>query len=320
VICLGAQSILSGSGALTYSWSGGISDNAAFTPSVTSSYTLTGTDANNCIGTAVTTVTVNDLPVLLVTASSSISCEAESTTLTVSGASSYTWSSSETSPSIVITPSATTQYTILATDANTCTNSLVYTQSVTPCPGTFTAYALTTNVTCNGKNDGKIMIQASSSYTDPVLSYFWNPSSLCPGNNCDSVTHLQSGSYSVLVKITYTLNNILVKTDSLLLDPIVIMDLNGECEIKVYKGITANSDGLNDVLTIENIEEFPENTVSVFNRWGVEVFKAKGYNNKDKVWPLKDEASHLQPGTYFYIIDLGNGDKPLKGWVELIKN
>ena len=102
--------------------------------------------------------------------------------------------------------------------------------------------------------------------------------------------------------------------------PIVILDENGECEVKVFSGITSNNDGVNDVLTITNVEEFPACKVTVFTRWGQEVASIKGYNNKDKAWPLSSEISKFPANTYFYLIDLGNGAKPMKGWVELIKN
>ena len=320
VICFGGSVTLSGSGALTYTWSNGISDNILFSPTSTAVYTLTATDVNTCTNTAVTSITVNNLPVLSVTGSPSISCEAQTTTLTVSGAASYTWNTNENTPSIVIAPTVTTVYTVTAIDANTCKNTISYTQSVTPCPGVFTATVVKTDISCIGKDDGKIVITPATSYSNPVISYIWNPSSLCPGNNCDTLKHLASGTYNLKLKITYTVNGTLVKTDSLVLAPITLVDLSGACEVKIFNGITANGDGANDVFTIENIEQFPDNKVEVFNRWGQKVFEMKGYNNLDKAWPLKDDLGKLSPNTYFYIIDLGSGSKPIKGWIELLKN
>lgn len=319
VICLGGQSTLSGSGASTYTWTDAIKDNVAFSPTLTTTYTLTATDLNTCTNTAVATITVNSLPVLSVAGTPTLSCEGESTTLTALGALSYSWSTSEVTTAIVITPTSTTVFTITATDINTCTNTLIYTQSVSPCPGSFTAQALSRNVTCRGKDDGSIRIIATSSYTDPVVSYIWSPATLCPNNDCDSLKNLKAGTYNVMVKITYTVNGILVKMDSLALDPIVLTDLNGDCEIKVFSGVTLNNDGVNDMLQIENIEEYPNNKVMVFNRWGQEVYSVSGYDNKEKGWPKKGEANNLSSNTYFYIVDPGNGAKPIKGWIELIK-
>lgn len=319
-LCLGEQTQLSGSGALTYTWSNAITNNVAFSPTITATYTLSATDANTCENTAVTTVTVHALPVLTVSGTPSLSCEAETTTLTVSGASSYTWNTGATSSGIIITPTATTVFTIVATDLNTCTNTVSYTQSVSPCPGTFTAYTTSRDVSCKGKNDGQIIIVASASYTQATLNYTWDPALPCSSGGCDTLNNLKAGSYHVTVKVTYTLNGSLVKTDSLKLGPVVINDLNGDCGLTVFNGVTANGDGINDVLTIENIAQYPNNRVTVFNRWGQQVFDMKGYNNTDKAWPLKEDLSKLSSNTYFYVIEPGDGSKLIKGWIELFMN
>jgi gliding motility-associated-like protein len=101
-----------------------------------------------------------------------------------------------------------------------------------------------------------------------------------------------------------------------------ILDENDPCDIIVYKGITANSDGINDVFEVENIqlETYQNNTVQIFNRWGQLITEIKGYNNSSKSWPNKDELGKLESGTYFYVIDLGDGSPLLKNWIELIKN
>ena len=61
-ICAGESVTLSGSGAATYSWDNGIIDNNVFSPSVTTTYTLTGTDANGCSATDNVVITVNPSP------------------------------------------------------------------------------------------------------------------------------------------------------------------------------------------------------------------------------------------------------------------
>ncbi|MCX6185776.1 MAG: PKD domain-containing protein [Bacteroidetes bacterium] len=61
-ICIGSSSILYGSGATTYTWTGGVINNVPFAPSSTASYTVTGIDSNNCSNTASKTITVNQMP------------------------------------------------------------------------------------------------------------------------------------------------------------------------------------------------------------------------------------------------------------------
>jgi trimeric autotransporter adhesin len=72
-ICVGATVALSGSGAASYQWSGGVSNNTSFTPGVGNNfYVLTGTDANGCQNTDTVWVNVLPLPVASVTADTTI--------------------------------------------------------------------------------------------------------------------------------------------------------------------------------------------------------------------------------------------------------
>ena len=61
-VCAGSSVTLTGGGAISYSWSGGVTDGVSFSPSSTSSYTVIGTDSNKCINTAIIKITVNPLP------------------------------------------------------------------------------------------------------------------------------------------------------------------------------------------------------------------------------------------------------------------
>jgi PKD repeat protein len=58
-ICAGQQITLNGSGANTYSWTGGVNNGTPFSPTATQTYTVTGTDANGCSSTALITVFVD---------------------------------------------------------------------------------------------------------------------------------------------------------------------------------------------------------------------------------------------------------------------
>ncbi|MBK8683832.1 MAG: hypothetical protein IPN26_01980 [Bacteroidetes bacterium] len=61
-VCLGQSMTLNGTGASTYTWSGGVMNNSLFTINNTTTYTVTGTDANGCSATNTKLVTVNALP------------------------------------------------------------------------------------------------------------------------------------------------------------------------------------------------------------------------------------------------------------------
>lgn len=135
VICKGASVSLSGTGASTYTWTGGVVNGAAFTPTTTATYTVTGANASACTNTAVITVTVNALPVIGASSTHSMICTGSSSTLTATGASSYTWNTGGTTAGITVSPTVTTSYTVTGMNANGCTAMAMVTQSVSLCTG-----------------------------------------------------------------------------------------------------------------------------------------------------------------------------------------
>ncbi|MCM4165904.1 MULTISPECIES: gliding motility-associated C-terminal domain-containing protein [unclassified Arenibacter] len=87
---------------------------------------------------------------------------------------------------------------------------------------------------------------------------------------------------------------------------LIIMD----DEVEVFNVITPNNDGIHDVLTIRGIENYPNNTIKIYNRWGVLVYATKAYNNDSNYFDGTSEGratiasdNQLPVGTYFYILD-----------------
>ena len=82
------------------------------------------------------------------------------------------------------------------------------------------------------------------------------------------------------------------------------------------EAFTPNGDGINDAWTIPYIDEYPNNVVKVYNRWGHVVFETRSYrNNWEGVY--NDNRDKLPAGSYMYVIDLGDGSKPIQGWIYL---
>ncbi len=80
-------------------------------------------------------------------------------------------------------------------------------------------------------------------------------------------------------------------------------------ELVIFSGFSPNGDGVNDDFRVLGIEEFPDNRFIVFNRWGNEVFNQRGYDNSlAKAFTGRWNGKDLPDGTYFYVLDLGNGD------------
>jgi gliding motility-associated-like protein len=121
-ICIGEQVTLVGSGAATYSWSGGIQDGIAFSPNATTTYTVTGTSAQGCVATDQVTVTVNPLPVVIAGADVSV-CENETVTLIASGANTYSWTNNVVNGVSFIPSSGVTTYSVTGTSSQGCTDT-----------------------------------------------------------------------------------------------------------------------------------------------------------------------------------------------------
>ena len=87
----------------------------------------------------------------------------------------------------------------------------------------------------------------------------------------------------------------------------------------VYNGFSPNDDGKNDGFYIRGIENYPENEVVVFNRWGNEVYRKKGYRN-DSAWQGTWNNLAVPDGTYFYCIYLNDSKGTKKiGYLQIMK-
>jgi len=163
VICSGKSATLTGSGASTYTWNAGPTSAAhVVSPLSNTSYTLFGTAANGCTTSAAQSMSVNALPVLTITPSSSVICSGSSATLTGSGASTYTWNGGPAAAAYVVSPLTTTNYTLVATAVNTCTNSVVQSVSVMASP--VLTITPSSTVICTGKT-ATLTGSGASTYT-----------------------------------------------------------------------------------------------------------------------------------------------------------
>lgn len=94
--------------------------------------------------------------------------------------------------------------------------------------------------------------------------------------------------------------------------------LDGDLEI--FTAVSPNGDGVNDTFIIQGIAQFPNNELSIFNRWGVKVYSKKGYDNswagisEGRVTVAEDEQ--LPVGTYYYVLKI-DGQKDRAGYLYI---
>ena len=81
------------------------------------------------------------------------------------------------------------------------------------------------------------------------------------------------------------------------------------CEVEVFNAVSPDGDGINDILVIWGLDCHPNNTVQVYNRWGVEVYNTTAYGTNGNYFRgisegrvTLSQGEELPVGTYFYII------------------
>lgn len=96
-------------------------------------------------------------------------------------------------------------------------------------------------------------------------------------------------------------------------DPInVVLEIS---DLDIPEGFSPNGDGKNDFFRINNIQFSPDNQLTILNRWGSQVFQMQGYDN---TWNGHDQqGKELSDGTYFYVLELNNGQNPITGYIIL---
>lgn len=135
-ICAGNSATLTANGASTYNWSPSVgiptNNTVTATPSTTTIYTVTGT-TGVCSATATSTVTVNSLP--NITVNSPTICIGSATTLSATGANTYTWNTAAIGATISPSPTVTTSYSVTGTNTVTgCSNEVTSTITVNSPP------------------------------------------------------------------------------------------------------------------------------------------------------------------------------------------
>ncbi len=290
-----------GNPAYSYTWTGasGTFSVPDLTGLSTGVYTLTTVDSKGCRKDTTVTI-VPGFTVIADAGRDTSFCFLNQ--LTLNGINSinavnYTW---EAVPGNTIATTVTTQINPLP---GTNTFVLLVTSSVTGCYDLDTVLVTVHNLpdVDAGPNYSISLFTSTQIGGSPTtvsgLTYTWLPSGTLDNPN------VQNPIASNTVNTTYT---------------VFVTDANG-CvwsdtmyvhiypEIKIPNGFSPNNDGRNDAWVIDNLEQFPNNRVEVYNRWGELLFTQSPYQNK---WDGKFKGKDLPVGTYYYIINLNHEAYP----------
>jgi len=309
-LCTGNTLNLSVSSGTTYSWTGPNGFTSTLQSPVISNITAAGAGvykatvtSGNCSATNSVTVSVYAQPVADAGSDVTI-CSGESTTLGASGGLSYSWlpTTGLSDPSIanpVASPTDTTEYVVTVSNSNACTATDTVMVNVLQKP---VANAGADKFITQGQS-----VTLDGSAKGSNVSYYWTPNEYLSN---DAVLRPVA---SPPEDITYTLHVVsnvgcgVEATDNVF--------------VRVYKKVvipntfTPNGDGINDTWDIVALNTYPESVTQVFNRYGTVVYKSKGYSI---AWDGKCNNQLVPAGTYYYIIDLKNGNV-FSGWVLVMR-
>jgi gliding motility-associated-like protein len=313
---MAVANVSGGTTAYTYSWSPIAGTNDTLSNLAAGTYTVTVTDANGCTGTD--SLTIID-PAALTTAAvgpSDVCGSSAGLTGTLQLNQTGLWTSSDPGVTFDNSTSSIVQANNLQYGATT-TFTWTVTNSLTLCTASATVQVHADEpVTAEIQPEDTVFCLNAPDYdghfhlnaTQPVAgSGTWsvisgsgtidNPSALnahyeiaVAGSSVVMWT-VVNGVCSASDTITFALNN------------------DGPClELELPTGITPNSDTYNDDYDIHGIENYPQNTFIVFNRWGNEVYKKENYRNHD--WKGDNtNGKPLPDGTYYVILLIHDDNK-----------
>ncbi len=269
-ICSGNPTILTASGASTYSWStSATTSTISVNPSSTTVYTVTGNNGA-CSDVKTSTVNVTTTPTVVVTPSTAVHCiGSNSTLITATGATTYSWNTTATTNTISVSPTVNTTYTVTGYNGSCVNTKTVFLNAwATPtvlvsgmptqtyCTGTtltLTAFGastytwsngpltfsnvvsptVTTNYTVTGSNGQCIddYIVTVSPITTPTVNLSTSSPSICTGG---SATLTANGA------TTYSWNTS-ATTSSISVSPVV----NTSYTVTGYNGACINTKTIN---------------------------------------------------------------------------
>ncbi|RNI27330.1 gliding motility-associated C-terminal domain-containing protein [Rufibacter immobilis] len=143
-------------------------------------------------------------------------------------------------------------------------------------------------------------------------TFTWSPADGLSNPNIANPVATPAGNTTATTTVTYTLT-VSNGAECEAIDEVTITVIP---RITVFNTFSPNRDGINETWEIPNIQNYPEATVEIFNRYGAPVYKSSGYSQP---WDGTHNGNPLPLATYYYIIRLNKNEKPFTGSVTLIR-
>lgn len=152
---------------------------------------------------------------------------------------------------------------------------------------------------------GSIKLEGSVTASNPKI--VWSPAATLSNSTTATPTARPKITTKYELKVTSLQGCISI-------DSVLVKVLK---EIKIPNAFSPNGDGINEQWDVTNLSEFKESDIEIFNRYGMMLWKSKGYG---KAWDGKYNGKMVPTGTYYYIIKLNDGfrHEPFAGWVQVI--
>lgn len=317
-VCVGDPAMLYGYGAVTYEWSPATNlsctacNPTAATPTIPSTYMVTGYDANGCIDTAFVTVYLRTHTISRAWGDTAV-CQGISVPLWDTGGTSYLWLpptglSANNISNPIARPPYTVVYTVVATlagcipDTNTVTLLIHPTPTVDAGPDQRLLAGTPAQINATGSN---------------IAIYSWSPTEWLSCADCPNPVASPSVSSTFYVDVTSSYG-------CRASDSVRILYYCDNSMVFIPNAFTPNGDGNNDMFYPRGQGISVIKTFRIYNRWGELMYERGnfGLNEEDKGWDGSFKGAAPKPDVYVYIIEatcFTGEDVNIKGDVTIIR-
>jgi gliding motility-associated-like protein len=218
------------------------------------------------------------------------------------------WNNGAAGPNTInLPPNGSFPNVLTVTDANFCIDTIhLWIKALNP----MNPFMSLVGVICKDDNSGQARVFVDGG-TPPYMFSWDNQIEAINDESSSEISNLFPGVYFV---------EVIDDMGCIIKDSIEIKSNPNIC-LTIYKAFSPNDDYTNEFWKIDNIHLYPEAVVSVYDRNGRQVFRKRSYTNSEEyAFGGKDVNDQPLPSaTYYYVIDLENGDDVFKGTLTIVR-